>query len=502
MKRWILYSAWLVLAAGLYFFENNTGSRIILLSSLVLMLLPRIRHILLDPDAVHPTQPHEQKTAAKVQTPEMEENGQIRNYQPGDPISRIHWKLSAKRQTLLVREHSMMLETEETEQLLPDTKQTATAGRIRKTALWVSGAVLFLSALLLLLIPQAFQGLLILLNRLFDASEAVNSYVYEHFTVGAEASATLAAILICSFLASLLGMALITGSRGLMTAIAASCVLFQVYFGLAFPAWANVLLLTAFLFCIMKRPWTRQNLYRILACTAVAALTVLLVWPGADPMTETASESVRDVFSRQVTQVTGWENETNPEAIETRHTHTLSLTEGDQAARQDMAYRLVPVEEEQISKPYWVNYLRIGLLLLLTAVAVILPFVPFMLIEAARRKVMAERKVYQSKDVGEAVCSVFQDVIIWLECTDIGAGNLAYREWKTHLLERRMPLNYTEQFAHGAALFEKAVYSRHPLDEKDRLDVLNLLKETETICRQRADWKQRMRLRYREFLWV
>ena len=502
MKRWILYSAWLVLAAGLYFFENNTGSRIILLSSLVLMLLPRIRHILLEPDAVHPTQPHEQKTAAKVQTPEMEENGQVRNYQPGDPISRIHWKLSAKRQTLLVREQSMMLETEETEQLLPDTKQPATAGRIRKTALWVSEAVLFLSALLLLLIPQAFQGLLILLNRLFDASEAVNSYVYEHFTVGAEASVTLAAILICSFLASLLGMALITGSRGMMTAIAAACVLFQVYFGLAFPAWVHVLLLTVFLFCFMKRPWARRNLYRILGWMAVVALTVLLVWPGVDPMTETTSELVRDFLSRWVMQVTGWQSEMNGDAIETRHAHTLSLTGGDQAAPQEKAYRLISMAEEQISKPYWINYLRIGLLLLLTAAAVILPFVPFMLFEQARRKAMAEREVYQSKNIGEAVCSVFQDVITWLECTGTGAGNRAYHEWKTNLLEQGMPQNYTEQFAHCAALFEKAVYSRHPLKEKDRLDVLNLLKETETICRQRADWKQKLRLRYREFLWA
>ena len=82
-------------------------------------------------------------------------------------------------------------------------------------------------------------------------------------------------------------------------------------------------------------------------------------------MTETASESVRDALSRWVTQADGWQNETSSEEIETRHAHTLSLTEGDQNARREKAYRLIPMEEEQISKPYWVNYLRIGLLLLL-----------------------------------------------------------------------------------------------------------------------------------------
>ncbi|MBQ2463306.1 MAG: MarC family protein, partial [Clostridia bacterium] len=39
MKRRIAYAAWLVLALCLYFFENNTGSRMVLLSSFVLFVL-------------------------------------------------------------------------------------------------------------------------------------------------------------------------------------------------------------------------------------------------------------------------------------------------------------------------------------------------------------------------------------------------------------------------------------------------------------------------------
>ena len=502
MKRRIAYAAWLVLALCLYFFENNTGSRMVLLSSFVLFVLPVTRQILFAPDVYHPRQYADQKHAAKAHTTEPEENGQVRHYQPGDPVSRIHWKLSAKRQTLLVRENSSTLVTEETKESHLETEQEGEAERRRKKVLWISGAVFFLSLLLLLLIPQAFQGMLTLLNRLFDASEAVNSYVYEHYIVSAEASVTLAGILIVTALVSVMGIILITGSRGLLTAAVAVCVLIQVYFGLSFPAWGNVLLLAVFLLGMMKRPWTRQNLYRILGWTTGIALTVFLLWPGIDSMTETASESVRDALSRWVTQADGWQNETSSEEIETRHAHTLSLTEGDQNARREKAYRLIPMEEEQISKPYWVNYLRIGLLLLLTVAAVIVPFAPFMLMEAARRKSLTKREVYQSQDTGEAVRCIFQDVIVWLECTGLGSGNQAYHEWKAKLLDRGMPETYTEQFADCAGLFEKAVYSHHPLTEKDRQDVLRLLSETETICRQRADWKQRLRLRYREFLWV
>ena len=42
-KRWIGWAVWLLLAACLYFFENGTGTRIILLCSLLLPLIPALR---------------------------------------------------------------------------------------------------------------------------------------------------------------------------------------------------------------------------------------------------------------------------------------------------------------------------------------------------------------------------------------------------------------------------------------------------------------------------
>ena len=120
----------------------------VLLSSLVLFVLPVTRQILFAPDVYHPRQYADQKHAAKAHTTEPEENGQVRHYQPGDPVSRIHWKLSAKRQTLLVRENSSTLVTEETKESHLETEQEGEAERRRKKVLWISGAVFFLSLLL------------------------------------------------------------------------------------------------------------------------------------------------------------------------------------------------------------------------------------------------------------------------------------------------------------------------------------------------------------------
>ena len=88
MKRRIAYAAWLVLALCLYFFENNTGSRMVLLSSFVLFVLPVTRQILFAPDVYHPRQYAGQKHAAKAHTTV----GQL-TYVPGADTSRVNQEL-------------------------------------------------------------------------------------------------------------------------------------------------------------------------------------------------------------------------------------------------------------------------------------------------------------------------------------------------------------------------------------------------------------------------
>jgi hypothetical protein len=109
--RRIGYAAWLLSAACLYFFENNTGTRVVLLCSFLFPLIPTLRAALLSPDS-----PKGEKVPADPETrdsirPGAEEADGIRLYSPGDPVNRIHWKLSAKKDELLVREFRPAAET-------------------------------------------------------------------------------------------------------------------------------------------------------------------------------------------------------------------------------------------------------------------------------------------------------------------------------------------------------------------------------------------------------
>ena len=103
-RRRLGYAVWLGLAACLYFFENNTGTRAVLLCALVFPLIPPLRAALFSPEAPEKTEAPEAQTAGAFVLRETDEPGDVRPYAPGDPVRRIHWKLSARKGELLVRE--------------------------------------------------------------------------------------------------------------------------------------------------------------------------------------------------------------------------------------------------------------------------------------------------------------------------------------------------------------------------------------------------------------
>lgn len=496
-KRYVGYAVWLILACLLYFFENNTGSRVVLACSLLLPFVPLIRRSLFDKDAVS-QQP--QAISQMVKTFafwEEDDPGDVRAYLPGDPVNRIHWKLSAKRDELLVREHAKNNTAEEAESKRVMEAKQPTANRSKKRILLVVFSVFLFSLMLLLIIPSANQGMQALLNRLFDASEAVNAYAYERLAVPADTPVAFAVVLLTVMVLSLLGMTLLSGSRLLALGLMAACVLFQVYFGLAFPAWVNVPLFALFVLWMGKRPWTRKTVLTVIACIAALSLAVGLLYSGVDSAIEAASEAVRDRLNQMAQSITGTTREQPADEKETRHVHTQSLTAGDQEAQPDREYRLVTVEEEQISKPHWVNYLRIVLLLFLAVAVVIVPFLPFLLLNRQRKKALEARKTFESENVSEAVFAIFQHVAAWLEAMDYGKDNEPYAAWNAELSP-----GYAKRFAACEKLFEEAAYSAHEMKEEDRQQALALLNETERTLRQRADWKQRLRLKYKECLWV
>ena len=500
-QRIAIWLSGTAMAGVLYFFENNAGTRIALACMLLLPLLPVTRRALFGADGTGAAPRAGSRTGRDFGFREADEPGEVRAYLPGDPLNRIHWKLSAKRDELLVRERAVETVPEETQRRGENPLKAAQPRSRAKPAALVCLAVALAAAALLLAVPAVARGAQALLNRLFDASEARNAYAYVRFPVPDGQPVTLAAALLAVLTAALTAAAALSGSRWTALAPAAGCVGFQVYFGLSFPVWINVALTALFALAVMRRPLARRHVLPVLAGVAALTAAVLLVWPGVDAATEAASERIRDRLTPMAQIAAGTEAESDAAGHETRHVHTRSLREGEGEGHPEDSFRLENVEEQQIAMPHWVDYLRIALLLLAMVAVLVVPFLPFALLNARRRKTLATREAFRSGPVPEAVCAIFRQVIAWLEATGNGAENRLYSRW-TPVVSERISADYGTRFGACALLFEEAAYSDHALGEEQRQQVLDLLRETEETLLARSDRWQRLRLKYKECLWL
>ena len=501
-KVWIGYFAWLFAAICLYFFENNTGTRIVLCLTALFALIPGVRHaVMFRPYREEAKKRTDAENICISGGPKGDPGSDVRQYVPGDPAGRIHWKLSARFDELLTREEEP--EDAVMERRTEKTSSKDKAARKRRIIL-LMGLLWPMAALAcLLLVPDLRSSAYALCNRLFEESERLNAYLYPRFPVPDGQGILPAAVCLCTALAGPAAAMVLTRSH-----LAALCGMlfiaaFQVYFGLSLAPWANAVLFLLFaLWCIGDLKAIRKNAPAIFLAVLSVILVIVLFFPGVDAATETASESVRDLLA----DIAGTDDATGTAEMpgsyyETRHTHVLSAMEGDASAETGREYRLVSVGEQQISGPDRTDWARTILLCFLAAATIILPFLPFALMNARRKKAEEVTALFESGDTAEAVCAIFGRVVGWLDAMGCGQGNIPCRDWSEEL-SRTVSPEYALRFARCAAFFEEAAYGGRAPGEEKRRETLELLKETGDIMIRRANGFRRFRLRYIDCLWI
>ena len=355
------------------------------------------------------------------------------------------------------------------------------------------------AAALLLLLTPARNGAAALLNRIMEESEKVNAYVYRRIPVSSTADEGLAGTLLALAGLCLSGAAIIRARKAFAAAAAFICAGVQTYLGLPLSALVNISVYTLLGVLMADRLILRKALCLTAAAVLIAGF-VAVVWPGVDEGTETVSEYVRDLLEHTAERPAGGTPDDEPEMIrETRHTDTRAVTEGNQGAKTERQYRLITVEEEEISRPEWTDYLKIVLLLLAAAAAVILPFIPVAALNRRRKKAREVRALFDVPDRSKALCAMFRHAAKYLEATGRGAGNRPFREWP-ETLRGNMPEKYVDSFEKCCILFEEAAYSDHELTEAQTEQVRGMLAETERLLYDEAGWRERLRLRYTECL--
>ena len=370
---------------------------------------------------------------------------------------------------------------------------TSRAALKRKLCLCFGAIILFLLALLLLL-PAARDSGEALCNRLFDLSEARNAYRYTRFTPTDGAAPTLALILL-AVCAVLLGATLLLSRSRLMTlTLAVFMAGLQIYFGVSLPAWINLPLFGLLgAVCLADPRKPRMVLIYTGSITLIAAV-VLLLAPGVHEPTELASEQVRDRLSL-VAPWTATLTETPPDVLETRHENRVTLDFGAQEGQSSRDYRLMTVKQLDISRPAWVDYVRMIVLSLLIFLLLTVPFLPFLWLNSRKKKAQSRRADFASEDHAVAIRALFRHVIAYLDFVGFAVEHQPFSQWGD-ALARHFSAAYAAQFVECARIWQETVYSDHAPNMEQHQAMLSLLTETERLIYEPASAAAKFRMRY------
>lgn len=370
----------------------------------------------------------------------------------------------------------------------------------KRNAAILCGCVLIVSIILLLTIPQARYGMGALCNRLFDASEAVNAYRYEHFQVPDEQPLTAAVIFLVLIGGSFAALVLITKNPALILISIFLAAGVQAYFGVSLPSWLNILFFSLSGVLLMKESLSFRTILFYTAVIGLVSLVILTQYPGVDPWIETRSEHVRDRLAGVTVRSENGSAGGADGLLETRHVNSRSLVSGEGESQDQRDFQLVTHDQEQISLPEWAESVSWLLPAVLAGSLIFGTLVLLVRVILQRNKAAASRLVFTSENRAEAICAMFGHIAAWLRSFGYDCGNLPYRDW-TPALSESLSDSYAGHFETCVPDFEASLYSGKQPEEEQWMRVRDLLSETEEMLYHRSDWKKRLRLKYVECLY-
>ena len=344
------------------------------------------------------------------------------------------------------------------------------------------------------------DGAMLLANRLYDASEAVNAYAYDYFEVS-EAASPHAALLCLALLGGALCAFAARRRLGALTLFLALAFV-EAYFGVTPPAWQNLLLFALLALSLARGKADAGSAAALLAGLAAIALAVFLLAPRPNAAVEAYSERLRDELgiaaSDALRPAAQPEENTAAAHQESRQHEELAGTdEAAESGRQE--FERNTEREQEIALPRRIHYGRIALLLLAVVALLIVPFLPFLLLDRAKRCAAERRSAFEAADNAAAIRAMFSHTMRWLRACGLQTENRPFSQCK-EAVSRMTSEEYAAQYAEAATIWQEAAYSEHPMSEGQRAAIRALLAETETMLYEKADQRTRFRLKYKECL--
>ena len=349
------------------------------------------------------------------------------------------------------------------------------------------------------------DGFALVFNRLFIISEQNNAYRYVMFNIGSPESAwdgyiAVALIYVAVLFALLSTVIIYLGKKSLVAAVFLLIVFAQVYFGVFPSAGWNIVLFATLALILAYRNIKGQAV--AIAGIALVAAVLGAVYPGENLALSEFSESIRDNFDTRISQITGTPIITQDMMIE----YDQIMLGLNVAGVQEDTLHESPVQD------YYVEYYEIPrgaeigivnpdasiLPMILVFIAIVLAlagvhFVP-RLWKAAKR-----RKGFDLDDCTTAIDNMFVYMLEWLAVHGLIRKNVVFSAYAPELASLISP-EYSEEYEHVTALWQKAMYSSHPPGEAERQRVKDFLNKTMTVVWKNSGAVTKMKIKLEYFL--
>ena len=340
--------------------------------------------------------------------------------------------------------------------------------------------VIVLIAALVVLRKYIGNGLALLVNQLYEYAEYSQAYVYNMYSVGdigyeSSDACIISAVIWVSVLTGLVTALPRPEHRRIVNSVVLVAVMICLaYFGVIPTGIIIAALVIVFMLSCGSGSIVASVPLLLIVGLLIGAIT--MIDPGESYTVSRANENIRDRLAFRTAYVENYdnmENEYDFEGEDKEDSGFLDFLAGD--------------DEEG---GQWIIYVLIAAIVLIAGAII------FFVHRRLDRKRKAIRQGIDSRDPNTAIGAMFPYLVRWLKIFGIEAGKAPYSSYIPAVRENMMS-GYSERYEKMLGLWKEAVYSDHELTESDRLEMENFMKETVSAARNRANWKDKLKIRLR-----
>jgi len=342
--------------------------------------------------------------------------------------------------------------------------------------------VVLLAATAIILRKYVWNGFELIMNQLYQVGEEAQAYAYKHFSVGAtgeenpEMCMRSAVVWISTAVGVLLSLIPGGHHRGVNTLIVTVTLLITAYYGIL-PASAGVAAVVITLiisFCSSRL----KTMWPLLIAVSLVLGAIIFIDPGEFGPVSRANENLRDIFSMRMANIEGNDPFMEEDMMDDEDDYEEggfmdSIRDGIEGVGAGVVAAIIAVV----------------ILLLILAIALLV----HKHLEKKRRKIRAG---IDSPEPAVAVGAMFPYAVRWLKAYGIHTENEPFSAL-VRTVRMETGKTYSGRFEEMLELWKKAVYSDHEITQQDRFDMDRFLKETIDMTKNRADFRDKLKIRFK-----